>query len=154
MIWKTILVPHDFSSAANHAAAIARDEAKTHGARILLLHVIDLPHQLQPDTAIVPEPGGAPISVKDYAVATAESHLTDIAQRLGKDGATATGFIRVGNPVDEILRFIDDEKVDLVAMSTHGRTGLSHLLMGSVAERVVRSCKVPVLTIRAPEHAH
>lgn len=152
MIWKTILVPHDFSSSANHAAAIARDEAKLHGAKIVLLHVIDLPYQIQPDTAIVPQPGGAPISVKDYAVSTAEGHLNDLSTRLGKDGVHATGFIRVGNPVDEILRFIDDEKVDLVAMGTHGRTGLSHLLMGSVAERIVRASKVPVLTIRAPEH--
>jgi universal stress protein A len=152
MIWKTILVPHDFSSSANHAAAIARDEARVHGARIVLLHVIDLPYQIQPDTAIVPEPGGAPISVKDYAVSTAEAHLTDLAQRLGKDGVHASGVIRIGNPVDEILRYIDDEKVDLVAMSTHGRSGLAHLLMGSVAERVVRSSKAAVLTIRAPEH--
>ena len=48
MIWKTILVPHDFSSSANHAAAIARDEAKPHGAKHLLLHVIDLPYASSP----------------------------------------------------------------------------------------------------------
>jgi nucleotide-binding universal stress UspA family protein len=152
MIWKTILVPHDFSSSANHAAALARDEAKLHGAKIVLLHVIDLPHQIQPDTTIVAEPGGAPVSVKDYAIGNAETHLKDLAQRLGKDGVATSTFIRVGNPVDEILRFVDDQKVDLVAMGTHGRAGLAHLLLGSVAERVVRACKVPVLTIRAPEH--
>lgn len=152
MIWKTILVPHDFSSSANHAAAIARDEAKLHGARILLLHVIDLPYQVTPETVIVPEQTGAPISIRDYAVSSAETHLKDLAQRLGKDGAPATPFIRVGAPVDEILRFSDENKVDLVVMGTHGRTGLKHLLLGSVAERVVRSSKAPVLTIRAPEH--
>ena len=152
MSWKTILVPHDFSSSANHAAAVARDEAKTHGARILLLHVIDLPHQLQPDTAIVPEPGGAPIAVKDYAVARAEEHLNDLATRLAKDGATATSFIRVGNPIDEINEFVKENAVDLIVMGTHGRAGLQHLLMGSVAERVVRSSRVPVLTVRSPEH--
>jgi nucleotide-binding universal stress UspA family protein len=153
MSWKTILVPHDFSSSANHAAAIARDEAKTHGSRILLLHVIDLPHQMPPDTAIVPEPGAAPISVKDYAVSKAEEHLLDIAQRLGKDGVSATTFIRVGNPVDEINQFAKDNGVDLVVMGTHGRSGLKHMLLGSVTERVVRSSKAPVLTIRSAEHA-
>jgi nucleotide-binding universal stress UspA family protein len=153
MSWKTILVPHDFSSSANHAAAIARDEAKVHGGKLLLLHVIDLPHQIQPDTAIVPEPGGAPISVKDYAIARAEEHLNDLAARLGKDGVTAQTFIRVGNPVDEITTFVKDNHVELVVMGTHGRTGLQHLLLGSVAERVVRTSKAPVLTIRAPEHA-
>ena len=50
MIWKTILVPHDFSSPANHALAIARDEAKAHGAKLLLLHIIDLPFSLKPET--------------------------------------------------------------------------------------------------------
>jgi nucleotide-binding universal stress UspA family protein len=153
MSWKTILVPHDFSSSANHAAAIARDEAKVHGARIILLHVIDLPHQFQPDTAIVPEPGAPPIGVKDYAVAKADEHLKDLAARLAKDGATATVFIRVGNPIDEINEFAKDNGVDLIVMGTHGRAGLQHLLMGSVAERVVRSSRVPVLTVRAPEHA-
>lgn len=151
MSWKTILVPHDFSSSANHAAALARDEAKAHGAKILLLHVIDLPHQLQPDTAIVPDTGGSPISVKDYAVGSADAHLKDIAERLGKDGAHASWFVRVGNPVDEITRFVDDNGVDLVVVGTHGRTGFAHLLLGSVAERVVRLAPCPVLTVRVPE---
>ena len=53
MRWKTILVPHDFSSSANHAAALARDEAKVHGAKLALLHVIELPLQLTPESVIV-----------------------------------------------------------------------------------------------------
>jgi nucleotide-binding universal stress UspA family protein len=150
MIWKTILVPHDFSSSANHAAAIARDEAKLHGARLLLLHVIDLPTAIKPETVIVPDATGAPINVREYAVSSAEAHLQDIVARLAKDGATATSFVRVGNPVDEITRFIDEEKVSLVVMGTHGRTGLAHLLVGSVAERVVRMATCPVLTVRQP----
>jgi universal stress protein A len=151
MPWKMILVPHDFSASANHAAAIARDEAKLHGARLVLLHVIDLGH-IAPDSVIVPNATGAPINVKDYAVASAEGHLADLAERLRKDGITATSFIRVGGPVDEIVRFADDEHADVIVMGTHGRTGLAHLLVGSVAERVVRVSKVPVLTVRHPDH--
>ncbi len=150
MIWKTLLVPHDFSSSANHAAAIARDESKLHGARLLLLHVIDLPTAIKPDTVIVPDATGAPINVKDYAVSAAETHLQDIVARLAKDGVTATPFIRLGHPVDEINRFVDEEKVSLIVMGTHGRTGLQHLLVGSVAERVVRTATCPVLTVRHP----
>ncbi len=150
MIWKTLLVPHDFSSSANHAAAIARDESKLHGARLLLLHVIDLPTSIKPDTVIVPDATGAPVNVKDYAIASAEAHLQDIVARLAKDGVTATPFIRVGNPVDEINSFVDEEKVSLIVMGTHGRTGLQHLLVGSVAERVVRTATCPVLTVRHP----
>jgi nucleotide-binding universal stress UspA family protein len=150
MLWKTLLVPHDFSASANHAAAIARDEAKLHGARLLLLHIIDLPHAIKPDTVIVPDATGAPVNVREYAVSSAEAHLQDIVERLAKDGVTATSFIRVGNPVDEINRFVDEEKVSLIVMGTHGRTGLQHLLIGSVTERVVRTAICPVLTVRHP----
>lgn len=149
MVWKTILVPHDFSSAANHAVAIARDEAKAHGAKILLLHVIDLPTSIKADTVIVPDPTGAPINVKDYAVRMAEEHLADLATRISKDGVTPATFIRIGNPEDEIIKFAAENAVDLIAMGTHGRTGLAHMLVGSVAERVVRMSKCAVLTIRA-----
>jgi nucleotide-binding universal stress UspA family protein len=151
MVWNKILVPHDFSQSANHAAAIARDEAKHHGAEILLLHVIDLPHQLDPDAMIVPEPNHAPISIKQYAIASAETHIHGLAQRLAKDGVTATGIVVLGNPIDEINRAIEDHQIDLIVMGTHGRTGLRHLMVGSVAERVVRTSKVPVLTIRHAE---
>jgi nucleotide-binding universal stress UspA family protein len=147
MIWKTILVPHDFSASANHAAAIARDEAKAHGAKLVLLHVVDLPTAL-PQTVMVPDETGAPINVKDYAVRQAEDHLNDLVARLGKDGVAATPFIRIGKAEDEIVRFANENSVDLIVMGTHGRTGLAHLLVGSVTERVVRTSKVPVLTIR------
>ena len=149
MIWKTILVPHDFSSSANHAAALARDEAKLHGAAILLLHVIDLPPGFEAASVMPPETG-APINAKDYAMSTAQKHLEDIATRLKKDGVNATAYIRTGNPVDQINTFVDDNAVDLIVMGTHGRTGLQHLLVGSVAERIVRSSAKPVLTVRHP----
>jgi len=148
MTWKTILVPHDFSGSANYATAIARDEARAHGGTIVLLHVIDLPYQLSPDAVIVPDPSGGPISVKQYAVQSAEAHLQDIADRLAKDGVTATGVVSLGSPVDEINRAIDQHNIDLVVMGTHGRTGVRHLVAGSVTERIIRTSKVPVLTIR------
>ena len=116
MNWKTILVPHDFSSSANHAAAIARDEAKLHGSKLLLLHVIQLPGQLQPDIAIIPDATGAPISMREYAVKQAEAHLEDLSARLAKDGVTAQTFLRIGNPVEEILTFVTENAVDLIVM--------------------------------------
>lgn len=149
MLWKTILVPHDFSSSANHAAALARDEAKLHGAAILLLHVIDLPPGFEAASVMPPETG-APINARDYAMSTAQKHLEDIAARLKKDGVNATAYIRTGNPVDQINNFVADNAVDLIVMGTHGRTGLQHLLVGSVAERIVRSSAKPVLTVRHP----
>lgn len=151
MAWNTILVPHDFSTSANHALAIARDEAKHHGATIVLLHVIDLPSQLGPDSMIIAPETGAPIGLKEYAIQSAGNQLQDIIDRLAKDGATATGAVVVGVPVEEINRAVDTHNADLVVMGTHGRSGLRALMVGSVTERVVRSSKVPVLTIRHPE---
>lgn len=151
MNWRTILVPHDFSSSANHAAAIARDEAKAHGSKLLLLHVIQLPTQMEAETVIMPMPDAAPIKLRDYAVNQGEAHLTDLVQRLAKDGVEATSFLRLGNAVDEILTFANENAVDLIVMGTHGRSGIEHLLVGSVTERVVRASKCPVLTIRHPE---
>ena len=151
MQWKTILVPHDFSSSANHAAAVARDEAKLHGGTLVLLHVIDLPIQFAPTTAIVPESTGAPISISDYAVASAEAHLQDLCARLEQDGVKATPYIRLGKPVDEINRFAVEEAVDLIVMGTHGHTGIRAFIAGSVTERVVRTSNIPVLTVRHPD---
>ena len=152
MNWKTILVPHDFSSSANHAAAIARDEAKQHGGAIILLHVIELPHQLDADALVAGE-NGEMRTLRDFAMGKAEEHLTDLAERLGKDGVTATPIVVIGVPIDEIERAIEEHKVDVIVMGTHGRTGIRHLIAGSVAERVVRMSKVPVLTIRHPDQA-
>jgi nucleotide-binding universal stress UspA family protein len=97
---------------------------------------------------IVPAETGAPISVKQYAIQSAEAHLQDIADRLAKDGVTAEGSVVIGVPVDEINRAVDQHHIDLIVMGTHGRTGFRHLMAGSVTERVVRSASVPVLTIR------
>ncbi|HEV7557378.1 MAG TPA: universal stress protein [Kofleriaceae bacterium] len=151
MSWKAILVPHDFSPSANHAAALARDVAKVHGATIALVHVIDLPHQLAGGEVIVPPETGAPIGIKEYAISSAESHLQDLAGRLAKDGVATTSFVRIGHPVDEILRIAKDEHVDLIVMGTHGRSGIRHLIAGSVTERVVRGASVPVLSVRHPD---
>ena len=149
MTWKVLLVPHDFSASANHATALARDEAQLHGARLVLLHVIDLPHQLG-NAVVVPPETGAPINARDYAVAQATAHLEDLCARLGKDGATATSLVRVGNPDEEILRVADEQKADAIVMGTHGNAGIRHLIAGSTTERVLRAAKVPVISVRHP----
>lgn len=150
MPWKTILVPHDFSSSANHAASLARDEAKVHGGKLILLHIVELPTQLPADAAIVSDSGGT-VTMKDYAMNAAQAHLSDLAARLAKDGVSATTELRIGSPVTEILRFAEAAKVDLIVMGTHGHTGVRALLAGSVTEKVVRSATVPVLSVRHPE---
>lgn len=151
MPWKTILVPHDFSSCANHAAAMARDVAKSHGARLILLHVADLPLGLDEDAIVVPREGAGPIRARDLALGGAREHLDDLAARLRKDGVDVTPVVVIGDVVDEILGTARREAADLIVMGTHGRTGLSRLVVGSVTEKVVRQAPVPVLTLRDEE---
>jgi nucleotide-binding universal stress UspA family protein len=152
MGWKTILVPHDFSASAEHAVAIARDEAKLHGAQIVLLHVVELVHNLGPETDIIVRPGTTtPVSRRLFFMETAEADLAPVVAALAADGVTATIATRSGSPVDEIREYVRDHPIDAIVMGTHGRTGLRHLIIGSVAEQIVRTSPVPVLTIRHPD---
>ncbi len=150
-MWKTILVPHDFSSCANQASALARDVAKIHGARLVLLHVAELPAMLGPTATVVPDEGGAPISVRDYALRSSEARLDDLAARLRVDGVEVSTVAALGNAATEIADCATREQVDLIVMGTNGRTGLAHVVLGSVTERVVRHSTVPVLTVRVTE---
>ena len=149
--WRTILVPHDFSSCSNHAAAFARDEAKLHNGRLILLHVVDLLHFGPDATLVLPDKSQSPIGMREYAVRSATVHLDDLLDRLRADGVPATAAVRFGNPVDEINRFAAEQAIEIIVMGTHGRTGFRRLVAGSVAERVVRSATAPVLTVRSPE---
>jgi nucleotide-binding universal stress UspA family protein len=82
-------------------------------------------------------------NVEDYLVKTGES--------LKKRGVTVRTMVSTGNAADEIIKAIDDTKADLLAMSSHGRSGLRRLAFGSVTDKVLHRSKVPVLTVRAPE---
>ena len=81
----------------------------------------------------------------------ASSAMQDIVARLKKKGVDGAGFVETGAPYDVILRVADEKKCDLIVMGTHGRSGVSHLLLGSVAEKIVRGATCPVLTIRGSE---
>jgi nucleotide-binding universal stress UspA family protein len=152
-MWKTILVPHDFSAHANHAAALARDVAKSHGARLVLVHVAELPPGLDPDAMVSSAPDAAPRPAREVVASGSVAHLDDLAARLRKEQLEVDAEVVVGSPVDEIIATARRVKADLIVMGTQGRTGVAHLLVGSVAERVVRTSPVPVLTLRALEPA-
>jgi universal stress protein A len=141
---RQILAPTDFSECSKQAVQWAYELAQTFGAKLVLLHVIE---GLPPYIGFIP-PGG---------VATVLEHLErqarlDLAQLLAKAEDVKVEVICqavVGTPYHKILEVATAEKVDLIVMAMHGRTGLSHLMTGSVAERVVRMAPCPVLTIRS-----
>lgn len=143
-----ILSPVDFSDTSDHAVEYAVELAKGLGAEIHLLHVYQLPMYSMPDGALLAGP-----DVATRIMDTARESLDALAQRLADRGVTVERHLTEGVPHQEIDRVAKEVGADLIVMGTHGRTGLGHLLLGSVAERVVRIVPVPVLTVRHPESA-
>jgi universal stress protein A len=141
-----ILAPTDFSDYSKKAISDAFELARTFGAKLSLLHVIEPPPY--------PIEGFAPSAVGADLLGDLEQQAsTELAQVL-PDAQEAmvevTRAVAIGSPSQKIVETAEAEHVDLIVMATHGRTGLSHLLIGSVAERVVRTAPCPVLTIRPP----
>ncbi len=138
-----ILVPIDFSDHSYPALAYARDLASLYGAHLDLLHVVEeteLPHVYSVEPPLVPVP---------EVRARALEALKALASETRVLGVPADGFVSLGNPVNEILDFAETREHDLIVIATHGLTGLKHLLLGSVAEKVIRMALCPVFTVRS-----
>jgi nucleotide-binding universal stress UspA family protein len=137
-----ILAPTDFSEPAQRALGYAAELAKLYGASLTLVYV-DPPPIYVPDAIGYIPPGNA-VEI----VAAFEKDLTKLqgeARALGA-GEVTTKYIR-GVPWFEIVELAAANRYDLIVMGTHGRSGLSHVLLGSVAEKVVRKAPCPVLTV-------
>jgi nucleotide-binding universal stress UspA family protein len=141
--FKQLLVPHDFSPHSDRALQLAIGLAKKTGAHIRLLHVFE-----SPQAAFEP-----------YGILPLEPHLIEIPQaarerlqqeldRVLKAGVEGEAFVREGRAVAAILAEIASSGADLVVMGSHGSTGLTHALLGSVAERTIRLAPIPVLTVK------
>lgn len=113
---------------------------------------VTLVHAVEPTSAVGP-PGAVTIDEPTRGIADAEGYLRDVAAGLGRRGLAVTWSVRAGSPADVIEQTARDCAPTLIAMSTHGRTGLGRLLLGSVAEHVARTAAVPVLLWRAPVSA-
>lgn len=140
---RRILHASDFSRASAPAFAKAIELAKTNHAELRLLHVLD---------PLVPLPDGY-VSPPTYEQLRKSAHaygskqLARLVARAGKAGVRATAVLREGTPWSEIVQAARAPKVDLIVIGTHGRTGLSRLLLGSVAGRVVGLARCPVLSV-------
>ena len=142
MAAKTILVPTDFSETSQAAVRYAAEMALTLGARLFLMHV--------------------PGRTGENFEANFPHGQFEAAARKGLSSFLTTGQIdrlrpeyavRIGTPAEEIVRYAELCDIDLIIMGTHGRTGIAHALMGSVAEQVLRVAPCPVLLVRAPKQA-
>jgi nucleotide-binding universal stress UspA family protein len=149
-MWKNILVPHDFSPCADRALQLAVGLAKANHAAITLLHVSDLPDDLMGDAVVAPLGEGSVLVVADYATRGALRRLEMIAEPLRREHLAVRTNAVTGAPAAEILAAARELGADLLVVGTHGRTGISHFWLGSVAEELVRRASVPVLTVRFP----
>ena len=140
-----MVVPTDFSPRADQAVAYAAALATTLGASIHLVHVIEDPFVAGGEWALYVRDAQ---EVRERLYADASSRLATMAASLDKVPSSVTTEIRSGPASDGITNAAAASGADLIVMSTHGRSGLPHRLLGSVAERVVRSANCPVLVVR------
>jgi universal stress protein A len=147
---RRILVPVDFSSGADLAIETALALAGKLGAEVHVLHVWQPPPYMVPEM-MVTVPGGAALPFDEFMRTRTKKDLDAFVRPHVAGGAVRpTAHVECGIPKDAIVRFAERNAVDLVVMGTHGHTGLMHVLMGSVAEHVVRHQPCPVLTVRYP----
>lgn len=139
-----IVMPTDFSPAAGHALQWAADLARQFQATLLLLHVV--PPSAYP-LHNVGQLRGFP-DLREEILKRCREEIQGVAKQAGQ-GKVET-LVLEGVPHAEITAVATREKADLIVMGTHGHTGLKHVLLGSVAERVLRAAPVPVLTVRGP----
>jgi nucleotide-binding universal stress UspA family protein len=134
---KRILVPTDFSKQSDKALQYAMDLGQALNAQLYLLHV--------------PGKSGENFEA-DFPFGQFESPIRERFERLAsppQGQQMRTEFaVRIGTPPDAIMRYVGDREIDLIVMGTHGRSGVAHALMGSVAEEVVRQSPCPVLVVR------
>jgi nucleotide-binding universal stress UspA family protein len=143
MPWKKILCPVDFSEPSRAALQAAAELARHFDAEVLLFHAYQLPGYTLPEGSVV----ASPKMLQDLAD-QAERHLEEwaaLARTMGAPRVTTEKGI--GDPAIEIIELGRERGAELIVVGTHGRTGLRHALLGSVAERVVRRAGCPVLTV-------
>ncbi len=140
---KKILVSTDFSAHSLAAVEYARVIANKFHAQILLVHVVDTV-PVPGVTSLDPEKGKLVRKMERKALKELTAFAHDHLKRIRNPQLV----LCTGVPYDEIVRLATNEGADLVVISTHGRTGLAHVIIGSVAERVVRYSPVPVLTVK------
>lgn len=148
-MYTKILAPVDGSEfsecSLDHAKSIA---AGSGIPEVILLRVVEPIHSS--DLAAYIESGIDTGALMNDARREAQEYMSRLTDELKKAGLKASGVTAVGEPADEILKYAAQNGIDLIVMSTHGRSGISRWFMGSVADKVVRHSPVPVLVVSPP----
>lgn len=143
---KKILVPIDFSDHSINALKYAVDFAQTFGAKLYLIYIVEpmlYPADFSMGQIAIPD-------VSDDLVRRGEDEMNAIVKEHVEGKVPYEKIIKTGRPFIEIIEAASEYDIDLIIISTHGHTGVEHLLFGSTAEKVVRKAPCPVLTVRNP----
>ena len=143
-MYDTVLFPTDGSETATEAAAHAIDLADRHDATLHVLYVVD--HERV--SRMAPKLGTD--HIKETLQQEGERTTSEIADQAAAAGLETTTSLREGAPADVITTYADSVEADAVVMGTNGRTGMDRLLLGRVAERVIQTSDLPVMTVKAP----
>jgi nucleotide-binding universal stress UspA family protein len=145
MSLKKILVATDFSPEASAALDVALELAHASGGAVTLLHIVQMPaYSFANGTLYVPSP-----ELVDDIIGDARRALDSVKQRCLERGSAVETHWAQGDPAAEIVRFADERGFDIIVVGTHGRRGLRRLMLGSVAEQVLRAAAQPVVSVRA-----
>ncbi len=150
---RRLLVPVDFSECSRAALECAAVFGERFGASIDVLHVWEKPHYVGPEF-LIREPGEAGHPLEEAEITQADAEMDEFLSGFPQRQRFRVRLVESGKPYETIIKLAADEGFDAIVMGTHGRSGLPHLVIGSVAEKVVRTATCPVVTIRQPEVAH
>lgn len=137
---QTILIPVDFSEPSNQALQAGKELAKRlGGVKVVLVHIVE---------EIEYYPGFVMPPIFEELQENARKEVEGVAKGLQAEGIPVDVEVRIGSPSQQIVQLAKALPADLIVMGTHGRTGVSHALLGSIAEKVVRKAHCPVMTVR------
>lgn len=142
---RCIIHATDFSRASRAAFAKAIDLAKGHHAQLMVLHVLNIVPPFLGEGNITPQVWD---EIEAGARAAAASQMKRLVAKARTAGVRVKSLVVLGSPYDHIVPIAKRQRADLLVIGTHGRTGIRKVLLGSVAERVLRTASCPVLTVR------
>jgi nucleotide-binding universal stress UspA family protein len=145
--FKKILCPTDFSEASYCGIKLGGEMATNHGSEVIVVNVHKPIPKLPKPRVEASEVTFDITAYEAEVIKDAEENLASISKSILNDDITPKLIVRMGRPAEEILKVAEEEDVDAICIATHGRTGLSHIVFGSVAQRVVRRAHCIVVTV-------
>ena len=137
-----LLVPHDFGEVSERALDLALEVAARFGAKVYVLHAFENPRLGFPDGALMKTETST-----ERVSHGAQAKLDELVTAHAGRGVSLEGILRNGDPVECVHEVAKEIGADLIVLGTHGRRGLSRALLGSVAEQIIRTAVVPVMTL-------